>query len=46
MNKRSVKNIVEKNKVKTPEILKESLSTEQKKESGLLNEDNLLDDTI
>ena len=34
-------------KTKTPEILKESLSTEQKKkESGLLNEDNLLDDTI
>ena len=33
-------------KRKTPEILKESLSEEKKKESGLLDERNLIDDTI
>jgi len=33
-------------KVKSPSILKESLSEEKKKESGLLDETNLLEDTI
>src|SRR5210317_732646 len=40
--KTSLKNV----KVKSPSILKESLSEEKQKESGLLDETNLLEDTI
>ena len=40
--KTSLKNV----KVKSPSILKESLSEEKQKESGLLDERNLLEDTI
>ena len=42
----ALKTSLQKVKVKTPEILKESLSEDVKKESGLLDEDNLLKDTI